>query len=190
MWIQNFNRSGLKSVNFGYILLKKGGDSFYAKSIYNPSQAINHMVREYFAQISRLHSMAANKLYLHLAKDLTLAVKYSFANPNREYYLSSPNQFYSEYLINDDVYQVLQMIARQEPTLEELGDKDFIIDLIYKGIVKVSRQKSGRPYVNPYICDQVAATVVNSASPAADTAPVKEFPTKTTPTCLTSYIRQ
>ncbi|BBB90885.1 MAG TPA: carbamoyltransferase C-terminal domain-containing protein [Methylomusa anaerophila] len=191
MWIQNFNSSGISSVNFGYILIKKEGNSFYSKSIYNPTQAINKKVKEYFEQIDRLNSVEWDKLYLQLSDDINIKIDYSFNSNNKKFFLYSKNQFYSEYLIDEDVYKVLEMIVEEEPVLAALAYKDCVIDLIYKGIIKVKLQKRQQKYIDFYKSKEIAATLSNCANPEKDESiQIIEFQTKTTPTCLTSYIKQ
>ncbi len=189
MWIQNFNRSGISSVNFGYILIRKGGNSFYSKSIYNPTKTINKNVNEYFDQINMLHSVKWDKLCLYMSNDIHLKVDYSFNNKNKKFFLYSKNQFYSEYLIDENVYNILEMIEKEQPVLEELAGKDYVVDLIYKGIIKVKKRPQN--YIDCYECKEAAATLTNSMDQEeCNNAPIMEFQTKTTPTCLTSYIRQ
>jgi carbamoyltransferase len=188
MWIQNFNCSRISSVNFGYILIRKGGNSFYSKSIYNPTQAINKMVNEYFEQIGMLHSVEWHLLCLYLSDDINIKVDYSFNDKNKKFFVYSKNQFYSEYLIDESVYKVLERIAEEEIVLEELANKDYVVDLIYKGIVKVRFKKQHQKYFDFYQCKEVAATLSNSTN--SEKCEIMEFQTKTTPTCLTSYIRQ
>lgn len=192
MWIQNFNYSNISSVNFGYILIKKGGNSFYSKSIYNPTQGINKKVTEYFEQINMLHSVEWENLSLYLSDDLHVKADYSFSTANdKTFYLYSTNQFYSEYLIDKNLYNILERIAEEEPTLEELADKNYVVDLIYKGIVKIKLKKQYPNYSDCYECKEVAATLSHSVnSETRKDIHIKEFQTKTTPTCLTSYIRQ
>ncbi|MCC5465362.1 carbamoyltransferase C-terminal domain-containing protein [Pelosinus baikalensis] len=192
MWIQNFNCSSISSVNFGYILIKKGGNSFYSKSIYNPTQGINKKVAEYFEQINMLHSVEWENLYLFLSDDLHVKIDYSFSNNNdKKFYLYSKNQYYSEYLIDEKVYKVLERIAEEELVLEELAFKDYVVDLIYKGLVKVKFKQQHQKYFDSYECNEVAATLSHSmSSETCGDIHITEFQTKTTPTCLTSYIRQ
>lgn len=190
-WIHNFNSSSISSVNFGYILIRKGGNSFYSKSIYNPTQRINKKVNEYFEQIAILHSSEWDKLYLYLSDDINIKVDYSFNNSDKKFFLYSKNQFYSEYLIDESVYKLLGKIAEEELVLQELADKDYVVDLIYKGIVKVRCKKQHHEYSKFYECQEAAATLSNSANSKKNAGiHIMEFETKTTPTCLTSYIRQ
>ncbi len=190
MWIRNFNYSGITSVNFGYILIKKDGDSFYSKSIHNPAESITKRVKEYFEQIDMLRSVEWDKLYLSVAKDINIKVNYSFENDKKEIFVYSKNPFYSEYLIGEDVYKVLQAISTKEPFLEEFACKDYIIDLIYKGIIKVKFLKQKHKYVDCYNSKEVAATSNNFVTSEENNTQIREFQTKTTPTCLTSYIKQ
>ncbi len=190
LWIQNFNSSSISSINFGYILIKKGGNSFYSKSIYNPTQGINQKVTEYFEQIDMLHSVAWEKLHLSLSDDLNVKVDYSFNNNDKKFFLYSKNQFYSEYLIDENVYKVLERIAEEELVLEELAHKDYIVDLIYKGIINVRFNKQHQKYFDFYECKEAAAALSPINSEAYGDIHITEFQTKTTPTCLTSYIRQ
>lgn len=190
LWIQNFNNSSISSVNFGYILIKKGGNSFYSKSIYNPTQGINQKVTEYFEQIDMLHSVEWEKLHLSLSDDLKVKVDYSFNNNEKKFFLYSKSQFYSEYLIDENVYKVLERIAEEKLVLEELAYKDFVVDLIYKGIINVQFEKQHQKYFDFYKCKEVAATLSPMNSETCGDIHITEFQTKTTPTCLTSYIRQ
>lgn len=185
MWINNFKRSNISSVNFGYILIKKGGNSFYAKSIYNPTQAINIKVREYFEQIDMLHSVDWDKLYLQLSNDINIKVEYSLISKKKKYYLNSKNQFYSEYLIDENVYKILEQITKEELVLKDI--KEYI-DLIFKSIIKISVKKQQH---NFYEEKDVNAALYNSInSKKYRDVHIMEFQTKTTPTCLTSYLRQ
>lgn len=185
MWLNNFKRSNILSVNFGYILIKKGGNSFYTKSIYNPTQAINKKVREYFEQIAMLHSVDWDKLYLQLSNDINIKVEYSLMNKKKKYYLYSKNQFYSEYLIDEKVYKTLEKITEERLTVKDI--KEYI-DLIYKSIIKISFKKQQHNVQEGKVVNAVSYNSINLDE--YKDKRIIEFQTKTTPTCLTSYLRQ
>ena len=50
-WVNNFQKSNLNAVNFGYILIEKSDHPVYvSKTISNPSQAIFDQVQSFFTQ--------------------------------------------------------------------------------------------------------------------------------------------
>lgn len=182
-WIKNFKASNILSVNFGYVLIKKGGNSFYAKSIYNPNRGINKKIREYFKQIHMLNSMNWEKLYLQLSDDINIKIEYSLVKKKKQYYLFSKNEFYSEYLIDNNVYKILKKVSEGKMVVKDI--KEYI-DLIYKGIVTISYKKK-RAFCESKNVNKVCNSIDIEKQHGIH---IMEFETKTTPTCLTSYLRQ
>jgi carbamoyltransferase len=106
-------------------------------------------------------------------------------NKKKKYYLYSKNQFYSEYLIDENIYRILGKITEGQLTVKDI--KEYI-DLIYKSIIKISFKKQQH---NFHEGKDVNAALYNSInSEKCRDIHIVEFQTKTTPTCLTSYLRQ
>ena len=89
------------------------------------------------------------------------------------------NPFFTEYQISKEIYTTLLTISNKQKDYKDLMHYPFINDLIQKGILRVK-------YKNLNNSEDTIKTKVNKV--VKDT--IVEMETKTTPTCLTSYLKQ
>ena len=199
-WVNNFQKGKLKAVNFGYILIQNSETPFYyTKTISNPSIPIHHQVLDFFKQKELLDENDGNQIRLQVAKDIQVRRESNLMDGKKLYFLFAENNpFFTEYKISKEIYTNLLHIARNRPVYDEVRHNPFILDLIYKGILWLELNTvDNNPVTHPENADWAGfidpdpsqdATV---QSPAEEqTEGVVEFETKTTPTCLTSYLKQ
>ncbi|OUL18906.1 carbamoyltransferase [Nostoc sp. RF31YmG] len=185
-WLQNFYTSGLRTVNFGYILICQVDStctgSYYSRTIHNPNQPIHQDVQEYFQQRQLLEEQQISDRFLAMSPDLRFRLETSPTTGEREIELFSPNNpYFTTYPISEQMYRLLQDINRSQPkwaTYATAINQDWLYELIYKGIVYLT----------------VEAPSVNrnrrlNDPPATEGLKIEELETKTTPTCISSYLR-
>lgn len=195
-WIDNFKAEKMKAVNFGYILIVKQlkQTSYTCKTISNPDKPIYLSSKEFFDNKKLLQTSATKNIVLCVNNDLKIQHLTAFNNDSRddEYFLiSKDNPYLSKYKITLSIYEILLGISRTQTYLSTLESSDIIYDLIDKGILKIhlSSQASDNVFTlqDKSLHTKMAAT--KDDKPLAKQALI-EFETKTTPTCLTSYLRQ
>jgi len=177
-WVNNFNNSNLNAVNFGYILIEKAEkSSYFLKTISNPSTAIYSQTKNFFSQT---HLLLDNSdgLMVSVNPEISVRRESRFNTPNPKYMLfAEDNPFFTEYQISKEIYTSLLNISSKNKAYQNVKHYPFIKDLIYKGILVLSyKSKSIEIKQQPEVKE--------------DTSSIVEMETKTTPTCLTSYLKQ
>ncbi|MBH8578435.1 methyltransferase [Nostocaceae cyanobacterium CENA369] len=185
-WLQNFHTTGLKAVNFGYILIcrldttHKG--SYYSRTIHNPSQPIHQQVQEYFQQRELLAQLPIQDYFLVMSPDLRFRLETSPRTEERQIELFCLNNpYFTTYPINEQMYRLLQDINQCRPKWSAYAtatNQDWLYELIYKGIL----------YLTPEVPNVRSNRRLNEP-PTTEGLKIEELQTKTTPTCVSSYLR-
>ncbi|NQY06351.1 MAG: methyltransferase [Flavobacteriaceae bacterium] len=196
-WIENFRTEQLTAVNFGYILIKKhdfkGG--YFDKTIHNPSSPIYPETRSFFDTKIILHEQKQSGFRLHIEKSIRIKTQTSFATNNSEkhYFLTAQdNPYYCEYRISESLYKLLLQISKNTDLILHNCDHPILLNLIYSGIVKIeisSNLLKEKIEFNELLSGINQANTWNQ-KPNNEDIELIEFETKTTPTCLTAYLRQ
>ncbi len=179
-WVNNFKKSNLNAVNFGYILIEKSDNQIYfSKTISNPSTPIFNQTEEFFKQNDLLNE-CSNQLIIEVNTAIKIRREsdYNHAAPTYQLFAEN-NPFFTEYQISKEIYTTLLTISNKQKDYKDLMHYPFINDLIQKGILRVK-------YKNLNNSEDTIKTKVNKV--VKDT--IVEMETKTTPTCLTSYLKQ
>jgi len=185
-WLHNFYTSGLNTVNFGYISIHQityaSKGSYYTRTIHNPDQPIHQHVEEYFQQRQLLEETEINDYFLTMSPDLRFSLEINPQTGEQEIELFSPsNPYFTTYPISEQMYRLLQDIYRFQPKWTAYAtatNQNSLYKLIYKGIIRLSRQF---PTPNSH-------QVSHNQDPTAELK-IAELETKTTPTCISSYLR-
>ncbi|MBD2431680.1 MULTISPECIES: carbamoyltransferase C-terminal domain-containing protein [Fischerella] len=185
-WLENFHSTGLKAVNFGYILICQVGathkGSYYSRTIHNPNQPIHQQVQEYFRQRQLLEEQQIDDYFLALSPDLRFRLETNPRTGERQIELFSPNNpYFTTYPISEQMYRLLQDINKCQPKWAAYAtaiNQDWLHKLIYKGILYLT---SETPNVN-------MNRRLNDP-PSTEGLKIEELQTKTTPTCISSYLR-
>jgi carbamoyltransferase len=186
-WVDNFRTTSLKSINFGYILINclpesKTG-SYYMRTIHNPNHPIHQQVQNYFKQRELLENMDNQRdLFLVLSGDIHFRIEDDGTGNQRKIEIFSPSsQYFTTYQLSEQVYGQLQDIQRFQPKWQLYvtpQNQEILKDLIYKGIIYLSCK-----------CPQTVNTSSVSQKPIqTHKMNIVEMKTKTTPTCLSSYL--
>jgi carbamoyltransferase len=201
-WVRNYREAGFEAVNFGYIFIKQLSDedegSYFCRTIHNPSSPIHHEVANYFLQRRRLTEYETGKnlkLSLRLRPGLRFRIELDVEGGDMQVELYVPNNpYFTTYVVNEAVYQELQFIDRYRPGLEVFVDdtqRTLIVDLVLKGVVELT--EPGLQKVNasgreggafPELRPRPAGQPDGKEPPLG----IQELETKTTPTCLSSYL--
>jgi carbamoyltransferase len=184
-WLHNFRAAGLKTVNFGYILIytlpTQQQGSYYLRTIHNPGRPIHEQVLNYFRQRKLLERADNNNLFLLLSDEMHFRVEKNILGENSKIELFSPNNpYFTTYQISEQVYQLLQDIQRLQPQWQLFmtpSNRAVLVDLIYKGILYLSAE---RP--------KLARSRHTENVTYTDNLSIVELNTKTTPTCLSAYL--
>jgi carbamoyltransferase len=202
-WIYNFRSAGLTAVNFGYILIQRTtapnrSSTYYTRTIHNPHQPINIQVRQYFRQRDRLVHPRVSEYYLSLHPDLRLRCEIDPNTGEQQIELFSPcNLYFTTYPIGHKLYLELQEILHTQPQCNKhvsVANSQLIQDLICKGILLL---KSTRVDTVKHLNIPLALTnraghkfaAQSTEQSQSNDLTIAELQTKTTPTCLSSYLR-
>ncbi|MBG09112.1 MAG: carbamoyltransferase, partial [Halobacteriovoraceae bacterium] len=180
-WVVNFRNSELKNVNFGYILVEMTSDgepNIYNKIINNPSKPIFSDVKRFFSDYSLLKSKKGGDYYLSTVSGLSLRQDYDLNSGLNSFKATVPeNAYFTEYTLKESLFNSLKEIGQRNPRYKDfINDHNIKIikDLILKGLIKLSKAKC-----TPFLAEESQE----------DPLFISEIETKTTPTCLSSYLK-
>ncbi|MCH2201260.1 MAG: methyltransferase [Fuerstiella sp.] len=182
-WIQNFRDENLQSVNFGYILVwlnpRCSGPDITTRTIHNPAEPIWEHVQEWIDQRHLWDSKDAESMVLSVHSHLRLVTTQSLSRRETDYELRSPgNPFFTTYEISSGIADELKRIERMAPVLSQHSEefeRTWIEKLHRLGILQLNS------------CQKSAASQPATGAHKADMS-VEQSATKTTPTCLSSYL--
>jgi carbamoyltransferase len=201
-WLGNFHGAGLTAVNFGYILIKRLSKfnqqgTYYTRTIHNPHQSIEAEVRQYFRQRDRLAHPQVGKCYLALHPDLRFRCEIDPHTGEQQVELfTADNLYFTTYPIGQQLYLRLQEIFNTQPQSSAYinsANRDLIYDLVCKGILLLKFTQANiinqplmplNPSVIPRDIDSSRSTELAEHNELS----IAELQTKTTPTCLSSYL--
>ncbi|NRA13750.1 MAG: methyltransferase [Crocinitomicaceae bacterium] len=196
-WVENFRSENLVAVNFGYILIKKRQNkgSYFCKTINNPSTAIYNETRSYFDTKEMLEKQKNGGLKLHIDEDIRIKTESSFSADlelNNYFLTSESNPYFCEYKISKSLYELLHRIAERPGLIVQYTDHPVLLNLIYRGIIKIEETNTfivEKENFDDLLNGFVVPKISNQKS-KIEPIEIIEFETKTTPTCLTAYLRQ
>ena len=183
-WVDNYREAGLKGVNFGYILVWKeqlvpGGD-VTLRTIHNPSAPMHREVSSWFAQRQVWSSEDAGSFHMGLHPSVRLRSEHGCGNESPRWEVDvADNDFFTTYVIGETMHQELRRIDVDQPLLGSRlipADAEWIEDLHRKGIIRLVRYPR-----------QPGEKKISLRKPT-DQFQIEEMATKTTPTCLSSYL--
>jgi carbamoyltransferase len=190
-WVRNFDREQLQAVNFGYILVHghggagegndpRGDTTYFCRTVNNPHRPIFRNVEAYFKQRKLLRDPSCADCFLLLQEGLCFNTHRDASGSCLQVELSVPgNEFFTTYQITESMAVLLREWGQSEPRLGEIlsrSNHDWIHDLIFKGILVLSRVQRG-------------SKATGAAPLDGDGSMIVEKETKTTPTCLSSYLQ-
>jgi carbamoyltransferase len=182
-WVSHFRAAALQAVNFGFILLQKknsGDFAYFSKVIHTPTSPIYTEIWPHFDRLGDLMSVPASAvLRLHPAVKLRSDIS---SGGDRRYAVTSEHQYFSEYEVPARVYRLLYRMLKEDLTLSSIAEQDReIVNVLYeKGIITIAN-----------LCGNVLnMTRDRGKSARIKKASIREHATNTTPTCLSSYLKQ
>ena len=182
-WVNNFRKADLTAVNFGYILVwknsKGAGCDISKRTIHNPSTPIWGEVQEWLEQRFLWESENAGSLVLTLHPGLRIVTEDGAGGNNRSCELSfSDNPFFTTYTVNTGIADELRRIYLTEPSLsrlQESSNSSWIENLHRLGVLQLTSTRR-------------SFSEGSSPGPSGPKGGIEERATKTTPTCLSSYL--
>ncbi len=201
-WLGNFHGAGLTAVNFGYILIKRLAKSnqqetYYTRTIHNPHQSIEAEVRQYFRQRDRLAHPQVGKCYLAFHPDLRFRCEIDPHTGDQQVELfAADNLYFTTYPISQQLYLQLQEIFNNRPQCSAYinsVNRELIYDLVCKGILllKFTQANIINNAIMPLNLSVIPQNTGSSQmveSAQHNELSIAELQTKTTPTCLSSYL--
>ena len=195
-WVQNFRAENLKAVNFGYVLLKKNDreTSYFCKTINNPSAPIHENVVNYFKNKEILRSNNVSAVLLSVSEGVMIKKESSLMERGKTetVHLNSPDSpYFCEYRITKTVCLLLEKIAKHHKVILRSLDNTIVKDLIQNGILNIEVAAGSEDFKDmESINEQITSEGDPKEEPLEKGAHLVEFETKTTPTCLSSYLKQ
>lgn len=186
-WVDNFHHARLSAVNFGYILLRRCADgvagAYYARALHNPATSIHDQVEQHFAQRALLRQVGTVPLFVGLAPGLRVREESDMRSGGAHCVeLSVPgNPYFTTYRIDASLLDRLRTLSDGTVlwnTCRDGADAGWVEDMVLKGICRLTTK---RPADNPN-----QSRIVDRAQAYT----IQELATKTTPTCLSSYLRR
>jgi len=186
-WVNNFRHAELNKVNFGYIIIHQHNNamanSYNAKVIHSPKSAIHESVKSFQEEQETYYaSENKEKLFLQLHPELCCREERKLDGSIQSIELYVPNNpLFTAYGINQPLMQILTAIGKKSIQIKNVDPafKVLIIELLNKGLL-ISSEMETKVSQNNSISVQ---------SPIENLESIQELASKTTPTCLTSYMQ-
>ena len=181
-WINNFRSANLSAVNFGYILLWKrpeeAGFDLTQRTIHNPTTPIWEQVQDWLDQRRCWDSTQSDSMILALHPELRINTEETIGGDNFKVELSfGENPFFTNYGVTTRILEELRRIYLAEPELKQrLDSTDSWIEKLHR--IGILRLNNSRRILSGENSDQQGNKNVT----------VEEYATKTTPTCLSTYL--
>ncbi len=177
-WVMNFRAAELSAVDFGYILLWQGEtETTVVRTINNPKRPIHEQVSRWVQQRHLLRNGPPPGLHLLLHPNLRFTETLALDGSTERVELSVPGDaFYTTYAVSPLVADALRNIHLTRPCLKDLWNEEeaaWLNHLLEKSVLFAVAN----------------ADVEHVRTPAVEVETISELPTKTTPTCLSSYLR-
>jgi carbamoyltransferase len=182
-WVENFRKANLNAVNFGYILAWKreatSGCDITTRTIHNPSKPVWKQVEQWLQQRRLWNSDNADSLILVPHPGLRILTEESPSGEDKRCELCFPDDpFFTSYEVSPLIADEIRRIGLTEPTLSrgrESRDYSWIENLHRLGILQLNS-----------ICN--SAQDCRPVSRGGSGTRIEQRATKTTPTCLSSYL--
>ena len=178
-WINNFRQAQLQMVNFGYLLVWNCDNSLQSKVtsriICNPSRPIYSDVQDWREQQQIWLSPDACDFYVCLHPDARLRHEHNSHGTESTYSLSVPEKdFFTSYHLSERLYHELCNLSHVKPKFSDLlsDSTGWLYQLHQLGLVRLVPSVDG--------CGEQLAT--------ESKLEIVQRSTKTTPTCLSSYL--
>ena len=179
-WINNFRNAMLEKVNFGYLLVwnctnNPVGSKVTSRIIHNPSRSMYFDVEDWREQQRLWSTSDACELYVCLHPDARLRHEHNSCGGESTYCLYIPDRdFFTSYQLSERVYKELCHLSSIRPKFSDLqsDSSGWLYQLHQLGLVRLE------PTV-PKFSDQ---------SRSDSKWDIEQQATKTTPTCLSSYL--
>lgn len=182
-WVDNFRKERIEAVNFGYILVwnseEKAACDITRRTIHNPSSPMWAQVEDWIIQRRLWESDQAADRILALHPDLRVRTEKGPGGDAPVHELTvNDNSFFTTYTVGTEMLSELQRIFQVEPELSRRLtplDQQWLEDLHRKGLLRLNLTRRNTMESAP-------------AHPGSGSSEVLEKATKTTPTCLSSFL--
>ncbi len=179
-WVTNFRQASLEAVNFGYILLwlrPQEGLDLTTRTIHNPTRPMWNDVETWISQCRLKDGAGAADMIVKPRQDLQVSTTEFLDGETAEIQISVAGEppFFTDYQLRPDMVVEMRKMARLDiPLSRYVGTRDAEwVDALHRiGLLILTNRKpdvlSGKRMREPVI---------------------RQRETKTTPTCLSSYLR-
>jgi carbamoyltransferase len=201
-WVQNYRQAGLGAVNFGYIFVRRlpkaQSSAYYSRIVHSPTVGIHEEVSRYFRERGRLREFergGQDGLFVRPASGLRIRQELDAHGVEQLCEVAVPgNPYFTTYRLDTDLCRELQWIANRQPTLAECAKNPYwasIADLIFKGLLELEGPgKKARRAETAALRSSLQRIIAqpSTGGRASEVVAIGEAQTKTTPTCLSSYL--
>ncbi len=201
-WVQNYRQAGLSAVNFGYIFIRglpeARSSTYYSRIVHSPTVAIHEEVSRYFRERGRLwefEQSGTDGFFVCPAAGLRIRQELDAYGAVQLCEVVVPgNPYFTTYRLDTDLCSEVQWIANRQPTLAECARSPHwasIADLICKGLLGLEglgkKARQAETAVRRTSLQRIIAQPATGGN-APEAMAIREAQTKTTPTCLSSYL--
>ena len=180
-WVDNFRRAELEAVNFGYILVwmrEEEGLDLTTRTIHNPSRPMWDDVQTWIDQRRRWAADGADGMIVKPRAGLEVSTTETLdGEPVHQLVtVAGDAPFFTDYQLRPEMVEEIRRMARVEiPLSRYAGSREWKwVEALHRiGILELTAQSSDR-----------GGAQGREAAPAS----IRQRATKTTPTCLSSYL--
>jgi len=179
-WINSYRKSGISKVNFGYVIIQKSAtSSYYARAVHSPKSKVADAVADYFATKKKLASLESSleKYQLTVESKMRFRHQMDLDGSNEVFELYVPdNPYFTTYQVDAEIFNGLNSIGKSRPQFSQFvnaANKDWVYDLILKGLLRL---------------DVFEKEDIKSVERRGSLSKIVESESKTTPTCVSSYL--
>ena len=192
-WVDNLRQAGITAVDFGYLFLhrrERGPGRWTMRVVHSPEHAIHHRVAAHFRQWQRWEDSRRGDERWYLGVEPALYAEVSQApDGRRRYRLTTPDDpYFSHYEVTEHDAARLAALAQRPCPVQEVVERwgeTWVEGLLRLGLVCLDHpRRLPRRSLFP------GAVVSDTRSDGVAPARVQERPSKTTPTCLSAYLRR
>ena len=192
-WVDNFRDAQIETVNFGYLILRRSAHAraleYSTRTIHNPTRSMSEDVRRHFRQQAALQSSGLDDTVVRVHPSIRIREEMTIDGHERRLELVG-DEYFSTYGVTDSVRELLRVASSGSSwsKLKAMAPEPVLRDLVNKGILLLENVSALEPRKDKKAPPPMQQAKTTQTPP--DEWSVHERATKTTPTCLTSYLHQ
>ncbi len=189
-WVGNYRAAGIQAVDFGYIFLHRNNRDhfgYHTRVVHSPQKPVHKMAKDFFDTLVILAEGKGNAFEIAVNPKAALRVESLLTGGEvRSEIVFGGEPFFTTYVVSNEIARLVTSIAAMPMSLEEAkARKDFddIEQLVLKGILVFGPKGSG-------LRNADSVNIRPASGTTRKVRAIEELETKTTPTCLSSYLKR